>query len=82
MQAVEDQHADLVVLGSHGHARFSKLLMGSTAEKILRHAPCDVLTVKAGAPIPDDGHFRRFLIPVDFSDGAQTQPRAGPGAAR
>ena len=70
MEAAADQRPDLIVIGTHGHSRFSRLLMGSTAEKVLRHAPCSVLTVRAGTPIPEDGQFRKILVPVDFSESA------------
>lgn len=37
---------DLVVLGTHGHTGFNRLIMGSVAEYVLRHAHCGVLTIK------------------------------------
>ena len=42
---VEEQHCDLVVLGSHGRHGIS-LLLGSTANAVLHDMPCDILTVK------------------------------------
>ena len=39
---------DLVVMGTHGRGWFSHLLIGSVAEKVVRTAPCPVLTVKPG----------------------------------
>ncbi|HUA16789.1 MAG TPA: universal stress protein [Verrucomicrobiae bacterium] len=36
---------DLIILGTHGRTGLGKLLLGSVAEDILRHAPCPVLTV-------------------------------------
>ena len=70
MQATDEHHPELIVMGTHGRSGFSKLLMGSTAEKVLRHASCNVLTVKAGAAVPENGAFRRLLVPVDFSPWA------------
>jgi nucleotide-binding universal stress UspA family protein len=61
--------ADLVVMGTHGRGGFERWVLGSVAEKVLRRAPCPVLTV----PPPADGRgattapFRRVLCPVDFS---------------
>lgn len=40
------RRADLVVLGTHGRAGFSKLIAGSVAERVVRLAPCPVLTVR------------------------------------
>jgi nucleotide-binding universal stress UspA family protein len=40
--------ADLVVIGSHGRRGLSRALLGSVAEKVVRTAPCPVLTVRAG----------------------------------
>jgi nucleotide-binding universal stress UspA family protein len=37
---------DLIVMGTHGRAGLSRLLMGSVAEKVVRKARCPVLTVK------------------------------------
>ena len=36
---------DLVVMGTHARTGMSRLVMGSTAEQVLRHAPCPVLLV-------------------------------------
>ncbi len=37
---------DLIVLGTHGRGGLKHLLIGSVAEKVVRKAPCPVLTVK------------------------------------
>jgi len=41
----EDQQVDLIVMGSHGRHGLA-LLLGSTANGVLHHAPCDVLAVR------------------------------------
>jgi nucleotide-binding universal stress UspA family protein len=41
---------DLIVMGTHGRTGLDRLLMGSVAEKVLRSAPCPVLTVKVPLP--------------------------------
>ncbi|MBI3940860.1 MAG: universal stress protein [Acidobacteria bacterium] len=38
--------ADLLVVGTHGRRGWARVVMGSTAEQLLRHAPCQVLVVK------------------------------------
>jgi len=37
---------DIIVMGTHGRGRMAHLLMGSVAEKVVRMAPCPVLTVR------------------------------------
>ena len=38
--------ADLVVMGTHGRSKLDHLLIGSVAERVVRKAPCAVLTVR------------------------------------
>lgn len=38
--------ANLIVMSTHGRTGLSRVLMGSAAEYVLRHAPCPVLTIK------------------------------------
>lgn len=38
---------DLIVLGTHGHTGFAHALIGSVAERVVRHASCPVLTVRS-----------------------------------
>ncbi|MFO0970458.1 MAG: universal stress protein [Gemmataceae bacterium] len=48
-QVARAEKADLIVIGTHGRTGVKRLFMGSIAERIVRLAPCSVLTVK-GAP--------------------------------
>ena len=41
-----ERGADLIVMGTHGRTGLSHVLLGSVAEKVVRLAPCPVLTVK------------------------------------
>ena len=61
--------ADLLVLGTHGRGGFNHLLLGSVTEKVLRKAPCPVLTVPPHAPAtpPAVVALRKILCPIDFS---------------
>ena len=43
---------DLIVMGTHGRIGMRRVLMGSVAEQIVRHAPCPVMTVKTPAHGP------------------------------
>ncbi len=72
---VRSSGADLVVLGTHGRTGLEHVLLGSTAERIVRIAPCPVLSVKASqpegageAPSATKVKMRRIVVPVDFSD--------------
>jgi len=61
-----EQHADLVVVGSHGRTGLKRLVLGSVASHVVAHAPCTVVVVKDRAdhavahpapahPAPDQG---------------------------
>ena len=49
IESAERWHADLVVLGSRGHTGMERLLLGSVAESVVRHANCSVLVVRLPA---------------------------------
>jgi nucleotide-binding universal stress UspA family protein len=67
--------ADLVVMGTHGRSGFQHLLLGSVAEKVLRKAPCPVLTVPPRAHATSQLPFTRVLCAVDFSDASMEAVR-------
>ena len=46
-----DQNADLLVMCTHGRTGLSHVLMGSTAEAVVRRAPCPVLTLRQPMPV-------------------------------
>jgi nucleotide-binding universal stress UspA family protein len=63
---------DLIVIATHGYTGTKRVLLGSTAERVVRHAPCPVLTVPArtirsrtGKPFPLK--LKKILVPIDFS---------------
>ena len=82
---IEDNEVDMIVLGTHGRTGLGKLLLGSVAEDILRHASCPVLTVgpkvsgRAKLPaFPQRGHdvapleleLERIVAATDFAPSA------------
>ena len=44
----EENDADLIVMGTHGRGMAAHMLLGSVAERLVRSAPCPVLTVHPG----------------------------------
>jgi nucleotide-binding universal stress UspA family protein len=63
----EDVDADLVVMGTHGRTGWSRLSLGSTAEHVLRRAPCPVLTV---GPEADAEAAGPVLVPLAFESAS------------
>lgn len=63
---IQEEGVDLLVLGTHGRSGFERLVLGSVTEKLLRKAPCPVLTIPAsvagGEPV---SAFSRVLCAVD-----------------
>jgi nucleotide-binding universal stress UspA family protein len=48
----DDRTFDLVVMGSHGHTGLERMLLGSVAEKVVRHARCPVLVAHGRSAAP------------------------------
>ena len=46
VEIAEDEGVDLVIVGSHGRSGLSRAVLGSVAERVVRHAPCPVLVVR------------------------------------
>ena len=68
--------ADLIVLPTRGLNRLQRVVLGSTAERVIRHAPCPVLIPRGaefqsitwnGAAGTTDFELRKILVPVDFT---------------
>ncbi len=46
IETAGEQNVDLVIIATHGHTGMEHILFGSTAEKVIRKAPCPVLTLR------------------------------------
>jgi len=73
--AARAEDSDLIVVGTRGKTGLAHVLLGSTAERVIRGAPCPVLAVRTeSADNEDEGvlsrpvTLERILVPVDFSD--------------
>jgi nucleotide-binding universal stress UspA family protein len=69
LEAIGFHAPDLVVVGTRGLTGFQRLVLGSTAARLVRDSPAPVLTVHPG----DAGRgerIRTVLVPTDFSDDA------------
>lgn len=52
-EAARERNTDLIILGTHGRADVARTVFGSTAERVVRHAPCPVLVVRGAGPDRD-----------------------------
>jgi len=63
---------DLIVIATRGNTGLKHLVLGSTAERVVRYSPCPVLVVRGSdsrkKPVPKLATFQKILVPVDFSD--------------
>jgi nucleotide-binding universal stress UspA family protein len=46
VELATDERADLVAMGTHRRSGVSGILLGSVAERVVRFAPCPVLTIR------------------------------------
>ena len=71
-RAASEWRADLVLLGSHGRGAVGRLLLGSTAQAVLRHAECSVEIVRSTrAGRSAGGEGMHVLLPTDGSEYAE-----------
>ncbi len=52
LRYAKENDIDMIVMGTHGHSGLAQMLLGSVAEKVVRKAPCPVLTIH-----PEDHSF-------------------------
>ena len=71
VELAQELGVDAIVVGSRGLSAIQRLLLGSTAENVVRHAPCPVLVVRDG-PLR---RVRKVLLPVDWDEGSKAAVR-------
>ena len=55
IRCAKEEEANLIIIATHGHSGIEHVLFGSTAEKVVRKAPCPVLSIRS----PE----REFVMP-------------------
>lgn len=65
--AKADPAIGAIVVATHGRTGLRRVLLGSVAERVIRHAPCSVLVVRNELALP----VRSVLCPVDFTPSSQ-----------
>jgi len=74
----ESRAIDLLVVGTRGHRRIERLLLGSVAEKLSRQARCPVLVVPESAlPYGSEISLNTILCPTNFSDRSKAALKQG-----
>lgn len=77
----QDIRADLIVLATHGRTGLKRMMLGSTAEKVIQYAPCPVVVVRENerdfSKLPSERSkgaaglgVKKIVVPVDFSAAA------------
>ncbi len=61
LSAINEYKVDLIVLGTHGRKGVERLLLGSDAEALLRHAHCPVISIGPGVEENKTWHLREVI---------------------
>jgi nucleotide-binding universal stress UspA family protein len=89
--AARDLEADLIVVATHGYTGYKRMFLGSTAERVVQHAPCPVLVVRqhlsrwnGAVDLRTRAGFEltKILVPTDFSKCSQAAFEYGLRLAR
>lgn len=77
LSIAQSQNADVIVMGTHGHRGFDRLMVGSVTNRVMRRAPCPVLAVSSPHDSDAGGkerghahHLNRILFCTDFSENS------------
>ena len=65
LQVAEEMACDLIILSTHGRTGIERLLLGSTAEKVVRRAGCPILVVRP--------HEHDFIAPAEQKSAPATK---------
>lgn len=65
---IEQNHFDLVMVGTHGRTGLAKMVLGSVAEEICRVATCPVFTAGPATKAAPEASFKNILFPTNLSE--------------
>jgi nucleotide-binding universal stress UspA family protein len=69
-KVAESEDSSMIIMSTHGYTGYKHTLLGSTAERVIRYAPCPTFVLGANARLPKT-QFKRILVPVDFSKNSK-----------
>jgi nucleotide-binding universal stress UspA family protein len=79
VQFAETEDADLIAMGTLGRRGAKRVFFGSTAEEVLRTAPCPVLTARVeeeeNGSVRAPAALERLVVPIDFSEASRAALR-------
>jgi nucleotide-binding universal stress UspA family protein len=72
IEIAKKENVDLIIAGTASHTGLGRVILGSTAEGLIRNAPCPVMTIGPNANPPEDKplFFQRIIYATDFSTTA------------
>lgn len=83
LDCARENHADVIVVGTHGRSGLGKILMGSVAERVFRQSPVPVMTVGPHLHHPGRGFVpRNILLAADFTPASESAARYACALAR
>jgi nucleotide-binding universal stress UspA family protein len=71
LEVAAAEAADVIVVGTHGRKGLERAFLGSVADRLLRQAPCPVLTVQPSLGQKPGERIRRICYATDFSPAAR-----------
>lgn len=78
----ELRDVDVIAMPTHGRGGLSRLLLGSTTERVVRTSDVPVLTIRPDSDVTTTHPYRNVLVPTDGSDCARTALETSVDVAR
>jgi nucleotide-binding universal stress UspA family protein len=73
VKSAGSSRSNLIVISTHGYTGLKHVFLGSTAERVIRHAKCPVLVIRGlqDQKVVGPTKFRKILVPTDFSNSSR-----------